>query len=42
MELAAVLVPTTANAKDLDAIVAHLARHKEVESATWTVSDAAD
>ena len=38
VELAAVLVPTTANAQDLDAITSHLERHDIVESATWTVS----
>ncbi len=38
VELAAVLVPTTANPQDLDAITAHLATHPEVDSATWTVS----
>jgi len=38
VELAAVLVPTTANAQDLDAITNHLERHDIVESATWTVS----
>ena len=38
VELAAVLVPTTANPQDLDAITQHLASHPEVESATWTVS----
>ncbi len=38
IELAAVLVPTTARSADLDAIIAHLASHTEVASATWTVS----
>ena len=38
VELAAVLVPTTANPEDLDAITAHLAGHAGIESATWTVS----
>jgi putative Mg2+ transporter-C (MgtC) family protein len=38
VELAAILVPTTANPEDLDAITSHLAAHTEVESATWTVS----
>jgi putative Mg2+ transporter-C (MgtC) family protein len=38
VELAALLVPTTANPKDLDAITEHLGRHQNVESATWTVS----
>ena len=38
VELAAVLVPTTANAQDLDAITNHLKSHREIESATWTVS----
>jgi putative Mg2+ transporter-C (MgtC) family protein len=38
LELAAALVPTTANPADLDAITAHLGRHDNIESATWTVS----
>jgi len=38
VELAAILVPSTAKAQDLDAIVAHLERHDNIESATWTVS----
>jgi putative Mg2+ transporter-C (MgtC) family protein len=38
VELAAVLVPTSANPKDLDAIAQHLERHDVVEDATWTVS----
>lgn len=38
VELAAILVPTTANSTDLDAIVAHLGRHASIGSATWTVS----
>ncbi|HEX4179720.1 MAG TPA: MgtC/SapB family protein [Caulobacteraceae bacterium] len=38
IELAAVLVPTTATHADLDAITAHLGRHETIESATWTVS----
>jgi putative Mg2+ transporter-C (MgtC) family protein len=38
VELAAVLVPTTAKPADLDAIAEHLNRHPEIESATWTVS----
>ncbi len=38
VELAAVLVPTTANPEDLDAITTHLARHDNIDSATWTVS----
>jgi len=38
VELAAVLVPTTADHADLDAITDHLARHANIESATWTVS----
>jgi len=37
-ELAATLVPTTANPGDLDAIARHLERHDAIESATWTVS----
>jgi hypothetical protein len=38
VELAASLAPTTADAKDLDAITAHLGRHENIVSATWTVS----
>jgi putative Mg2+ transporter-C (MgtC) family protein len=38
VELAAILVPTTARTQDLDAITAHLERHDHIESATWTVS----
>ena len=38
VELAAVLLPHTAQAADLDAIAAHLARHAGIGSATWTVS----
>lgn len=38
VELAAVLVPTTANPDELDAVVAALEESPEVESATWTVS----
>ena len=38
VELAAILVPTSANPADLDAIADHLARHTGVKSATWTVS----
>ena len=38
VELAAVLLPHTAHAADLDAIAAHLARHAAIGSATWTVS----
>jgi len=38
VELAAILVPTTANPADLDAIADHLTRHAGVTSATWTVS----
>ena len=38
VELAAVLLPTSADPKDLDAITQHLARHAHIESATWTVS----
>ena len=38
VELAAVLVPTTANHADLDAITDHLAQRHNLESATWTVS----
>ncbi len=38
VELAAILVPTTADPAVLDAITNHLADHPEIESATWTVS----
>lgn len=38
VELAAVLVPTSAKSQDLDAIAAHLERHDIIDSATWTVS----
>jgi putative Mg2+ transporter-C (MgtC) family protein len=38
IELAATLVPTTANPDDLDAVARHLERHDAIESATWTVS----
>jgi len=38
VELAALLVPTTAKPQDLDAITCHLARHSDIDSATWTVS----
>jgi putative Mg2+ transporter-C (MgtC) family protein len=38
VELAAILVPSSAEAQDLDAITAHLTGHDIVESATWTVS----
>lgn len=38
VELAAVLVPTTANPADLDAITEHLAQRHDLISATWTVS----
>jgi putative Mg2+ transporter-C (MgtC) family protein len=38
IELAATLVPTTANPDDLDAVTRHLERHDAIESATWTVS----
>lgn len=38
IELAATLVPTTANPEDLDAITRHLERHDLIDSATWTVS----
>jgi len=38
VELAAILVPTTASPEDLDAITAHLGRHDNIDSATWTVS----
>jgi putative Mg2+ transporter-C (MgtC) family protein len=38
VELAAVLVPTAADPKDLDAIAAALQANNAIESATWTVS----
>lgn len=38
VELAAVLVPTTADTAALDAVVAALERSPAIESATWTVS----
>ena len=38
VELAATLVPTTANAEDLDAITQRLKAHADIEDATWTVS----
>ncbi len=37
-ELAAVLIPTTADAKELDAVCDALATSDYIESATWTVS----
>lgn len=38
IELAATLVPTTANPHELDSVTRHLERHAAIESATWTVS----
>jgi putative Mg2+ transporter-C (MgtC) family protein len=38
VELAALLVPTTAKAQDLDHIISVLEHDEHVESATWTVS----
>lgn len=38
VELAAALVPTSADAEELDTIIAHLSRSADVISATWTVS----
>lgn len=38
VELAAVLLPTSADPKDLDAVIQHLPRNAAIESATWTVS----
>ncbi|MGJ3647745.1 MgtC/SapB family protein [Sphingomonas sp. GlSt437] len=38
VELAAALVPTSADPTELDVIVAHLERNTAVASATWTVS----
>ena len=37
VELAATIVPTTADPKELDLIVTHLEARPEVTSATWTV-----
>lgn len=41
VELAAAIVPTTADPTALDAIVGHIERRPEVVSATWTVTAAA-
>jgi putative Mg2+ transporter-C (MgtC) family protein len=38
IELAATLVPSSANPDELDAVTRHLERHDAIESATWTVS----
>ncbi len=38
VELAAILIPTSADAEELDEIVRHLERNPDVTSATWTVS----
>lgn len=38
VELAAVLVPTTANPADMDAITTQIAGHDTITSATWSVS----
>jgi putative Mg2+ transporter-C (MgtC) family protein len=38
IELAATLVPTSANPGELDAVTRHLETHNSIESATWTVS----
>ena len=38
VELAAILVPTTADTHELDVITSHLELRANVESATWTVS----
>ena len=38
VELAAALVPTSADPTELDTVVAHLVRSPSVASATWTVS----
>ena len=38
VELAALLVPTTADPEELDAVVAALNGHEKIESAAWTVS----
>ncbi|MBL6853525.1 MAG: MgtC/SapB family protein, partial [Alphaproteobacteria bacterium] len=37
IELAATLVPTSADPKELDAVARHLERHEAIASATWTV-----
>lgn len=37
VELAAILVPTTADPKELDHVVVALERHAAIHSATWTV-----
>jgi len=38
VELAAILTPATASARDLDMITAHLEARQPIESSTWTVS----
>ncbi|HEY3639215.1 MAG TPA: MgtC/SapB family protein, partial [Rhizomicrobium sp.] len=38
IELAATLVPTTADPDDLDTVAQHLEHNNAIESATWTVS----
>ncbi|HTX50619.1 MAG TPA: MgtC/SapB family protein, partial [Caulobacteraceae bacterium] len=38
VELAATLIPTTAEPAELDAVCAALETHPEIENATWTVS----
>jgi putative Mg2+ transporter-C (MgtC) family protein len=38
VELAASLIPTSADAKELDAVCTALETHGEIENATWTVS----
>jgi putative Mg2+ transporter-C (MgtC) family protein len=38
IELAATLVHTSANPKDLDALTRHLEQHELIEGATWTVN----
>ena len=38
VEVAAALVPTSADAEELDTVVAHLERNPNVIDATWTVS----
>jgi putative Mg2+ transporter-C (MgtC) family protein len=37
VEVAASIVPTTADPRDLDLIVNHIERRSEVTNATWTV-----
>jgi hypothetical protein len=41
VELAAILVPTTADPNELDAVIAALKRSPMINSATWTVGTTA-